>query len=236
MTRPSDGELLALWDRAAPLPPLRRSLALLTAAADDAGRLTVGEGERRLFLLRRELFGDRVEGMTECPRCDARVEIAFHITALGVDDEAGEPPAAVVADGYTVRWRLPTWGDLSAVGGPPSAVRDHLRDRCLEEVRHDGRAVPPAECPPEVVARVGEAMTACDRFAEVRFDTTCPECGAGWRPRFDIGRFLWREFDAWARRLLRDVHALAAAYGWSERDVLALSPARRRAYLDLVGA
>jgi len=33
--------------------------------------------------------------------------------------------------------------------------------------------------------------------------------------------------------LLGDVAELAAAFGWSESEVLALSEARRRAYLDL---
>ena len=33
--------------------------------------------------------------------------------------------------------------------------------------------------------------------------------------------------------LIDDVHRLAAAYGWSERDILALGPQRRAAYLEL---
>ena len=45
----------------------------------------------------------------------------------------------------------------------------------------------------------------------------------------------WLEIDAWARRTLRDVHALASAYAWSERDVLALSPTRRTLYRELCG-
>ena len=39
-----------------------------------------------------------------------------------------------------------------------------------------------------------------------------------------------------AKRLLMDVHLLARAYGWSEAEVLALSPARRRFYLEMVEA
>lgn len=52
---------------------------------------------------------------------------------------------------------------------------------------------------------------------------------------FDIGAYLWEEVDAWADRTLRDVHLLAASYGWSERDILDLSPARRGRYLELAG-
>ena len=52
--------------------------------------------------------------------------------------------------------------------------------------------------------------------------------------RLRYGAFLWAEIHAWAQQLLRDVHTLAIAYGWSETEVLALPAARRRAYLDLV--
>jgi hypothetical protein len=41
--------------------------------------------------------------------------------------------------------------------------------------------------------------------------------------------------ETYARRLLYDVHALASAYGWSEDEVLAVSPARRRCYLEMAG-
>ena len=41
-------------------------------------------------------------------------------------------------------------------------------------------------------------------------------------------------YTAWAVRLLGEVHELASAYGWREHDVLALSPWRRQAYLQMV--
>ena len=37
-----------------------------------------------------------------------------------------------------------------------------------------------------------------------------------------------------AGALLHEVHRLASAYGWSEAQILALSPARRAQYLALV--
>jgi hypothetical protein len=50
----------------------------------------------------------------------------------------------------------------------------------------------------------------------------------------DIASYLWSEIHAWAGRMLRDVHALAAAYGWREADILAMSPWRRQAYLEMI--
>jgi hypothetical protein len=64
----------------------------------------------------------------------------------------------------------------------------------------------------------------------------CGECGALTAAALDVPALLWAEVEAQATRLLHDVHALARGYGWSEADVLALSPRRRAAYLELAGA
>ena len=46
---------------------------------------------------------------------------------------------------------------------------------------------------------------------------------------------LWEEIEVRAHVLLGEVHRLASAYGWSEAQILALSPARRASYLAMVG-
>jgi hypothetical protein len=47
---------------------------------------------------------------------------------------------------------------------------------------------------------------------------------------------VWAELQARATALLADVHVLASAYGWTEPQVLSLSPERRAAYLELIGS
>jgi hypothetical protein len=64
----------------------------------------------------------------------------------------------------------------------------------------------------------------------------CPECGRRWEVVFDIGGFLWAEINDWAEHTLRTVHSLAEAYGWSEREILNLSPLRRQLYLGMVSS
>ena len=73
-------QLLRIWEQAAHQRPARRSACLLAGTADDAdavGALPVGERDRRLLLLRKELFGDQIEGVAECPTCHARIELIF---------------------------------------------------------------------------------------------------------------------------------------------------------------
>ena len=77
-------------------------------------------------------------------------------------------------------------------------------------------------------------MALVDPQADVQLALSCPACGQQWRATFDVVSFLWDELDAWARRLLREVHTLASAYHWREADILAMSRWRRQYYLDLV--
>ncbi|MER8088248.1 hypothetical protein ACIO6T_29055 [Streptomyces sp. NPDC087532] len=87
--------------------------------------------------------------------------------------------------------------------------------------------------PTSVQRRIADAMEAADPAADVTIGVTCPDCGAATRAELDIASYLWTELDAWAKELLLDVHLLATAYGWSEPEILALSPLRRRYYLEL---
>jgi hypothetical protein len=81
---------------------------------------------------------------------------------------------------------------------------------------------------------IGERLASADPLAETRLALACPSCHHAWDAGFDIGQFVWAEVEALARRVLWEVHALASAYGWSESITLALSPARRAMYLQLV--
>jgi hypothetical protein len=94
------------------------------------------------------------------------------------------------------------------------------------------RAVPADQLPDSVLGTVIERIAEADQ-AEVRIGLTCPECEHQWNEVFDIVSFFWTEIDAWARQLLREVHVLASVYGWSEREILALSPTRRQIYLAM---
>ena len=79
-------------------------------------------------------------------------------------------------------------------------------------------------------------MQALDPGAELSFALACPHCATPWTAALDLGELLWRKLRDAAERLLLDVDALARAYGWSEPEVLALSPLRRAAYLQMASA
>lgn len=239
---PSPEQLLAVWERGDGQSPAARALLLLGAACDDldAGALAslpLGRRDALLLELRTRLFGDEVVGVATCAQCAATVEAAFRSTDLLGASGAVEAPAApehvLETEGARIRFRLPDSSDLLALSdcGDAESGRSTLLGRCVLDVTgEDGSA---GRLSRSMAAQVVAAMAAADPRADLDLAFVCPECGHAWTAAFDVVRFLWQELHVWAQRTLHDVDALARAYHWREADILALSPRRRQAYLEL---
>ncbi|MEV0220098.1 hypothetical protein [Streptomyces sp. NPDC050704] len=235
--------LLDTWEAGLAQAPAGRALLLHGVARPDTGgetlsALPVGEREADLFALRRALFGERMQVRLACAACGADME--FDLDAGEFARSLGPPADSVVrvaADGWEIEFRVPGVADLTAAARHPDARRALLA-RCVVSAVRDGAAVPagdglPDALPEAVQRRLAEAAQAADPGADVTLNVSCPECAAATRAELDIASYLWTELDAWARDVLLDVHLLATAYGWSEPEILALSPLRRRYYLEL---
>ncbi|MET9831324.1 hypothetical protein ABZ078_18925 [Streptomyces sp. NPDC006385] len=235
-------DLLATWEAGLAEAPTGRALLLHRTARPDVDAaslpvLPVGEREADLFALRRALFGERMQVRLECAACGADME--FELDAGQFARSLGKPGTPsdsrvvrVERDGWDVRFRLPGAADLTAAARSADP-RAALLTRCLVSAVRDGAAVPAGDLPAPVQRRIAEAVEAADPGADVTLNIACPECDEATRAELDIASYLWTELDAWARDLLLDVHLLATSYGWSEPEILALSPLRRRYYLEL---
>ncbi|MFN3076924.1 MAG: hypothetical protein ABT940_08615 [Alphaproteobacteria bacterium] len=234
------GEVLDALEVCRSRHPLDAAL-FLTCLADptlggrEAGELGIGDRDRRLLQLRAETFGPRFEMSARCPACDEALEVRLELMDLLVDESVSDPAAGVLeVDGKRWWLRRPDSHDLAAVVdiADPEEGRRHLARRCL--LSEEG--VPPREeeLTRMVLARAAESLSRLDPQADLYASLDCPTCGYAWEAPFDIGLVLVREVEASAQRVLSDVHTLAVAYHWAEADILALSPARRHAYLDLV--
>ncbi|MER7400542.1 hypothetical protein ABT381_34085 [Streptomyces sp. NPDC000151] len=240
-------ELLATWEAGLALQDSGRALLLHRAARPEAGTdalLSVPAGERAadLFALRRALFGARMQVKLACadPECGAAMEFELDAAELGAIRPAPPEDGLRVAEGgWSVTFRLPAVADLTEAAAAATDAADARRllgARCVLTAVRDGRTATEEErarLPEAVLKRFAEAVEQADPGAEVTLSITCPECGAATPAELDIAGYLWTELDAWARDVLLDVHLLASAYGWSEPEILALSPLRRRYYLEL---
>lgn len=226
-------ELLEIWESGLAEGPVRRALLLCELSGETSADLPVGARDRRLFALRRALFGARLTEHLTCPDCETEQEFDFDVANVLDTEPAAVDEVAVEAGAWHVVFRLPTSADLLAATDAATA-RGVLLARCVLAVTRHGQPVEDAP-PADVVALVADAVAEADPAADVRVAMPCVECGRRNTATVDIATHLWAELDSWARSLLLDVHVLASAYGWTEPDVLALSPTRRRHYLELVG-
>jgi hypothetical protein len=240
----STRELLDVWERGLARADERWALLLLEAACPDEAteeleRLSVGRRDARLLSLREWAFGGGFTSLASCPACAEQLELSFE-----ADDVRAPPPAPSSSAGpfllgvgeHEVEFRLPDSLDLLAVSAHAEVdgARRGLFERCLSTARRGGEEVSADALPAEVLDAVSEEMDRLDPQGNVRLGVSCPRCGHGWQALFDICSYLRVELDSWARRLLWEVHLLASAYGWREPDTLALSPRRRRLYVQMV--
>ncbi|HET8952745.1 MAG TPA: hypothetical protein VFN44_19620 [Solirubrobacteraceae bacterium] len=223
-------ELLGAWEAAARVPPPARGAAVLARAAlapdlDTALDMPVGRSAALAARAHAEAFGAEVEGVLRCPACGETLEVTLALDALA-SDSGGE--ASTTAGGLAVR--APTTRDLLAAAAAADAEAALLA-RCVRGP--DETPVDPSSLGPSALAEVDAVAERLAGLAGAVVSATCPGCGAEASAPLDVGALLWDRVARAAQALLADVAELAEAYGWTEPDVLALTPLRRRAYLEL---
>jgi hypothetical protein len=243
-----DLRLLDAWERTLPRARPWRELEMLAAATGEPpgqlALLPIGERDRRLLDVRASTFGPRLDCAATCPACGERLEFALDGDDLrragsAGDREGARAPAAIESDGWRVTFRLPDSADVAAACEPGEGsgrAAAAILDRCVVAASRDGEAVAVTAVPADVRDLVAARMADLDPGADLLVDLACPACGHVWSEAFDPAGFMLEEIDAYARRLLADVHTLARAYGWREHDVLALGAFRRRRYIELAAS
>lgn len=244
MAVPQTETLLQVWETSCGEHPIHRALGLLDAAWPRAGvegwaSVPIGQRDAWLLDLHHSLFGPELATVTHCPRCRERLEISFSAEEVGLPTPAppAEPAAfRLSAHGYEVDYRLLNSDDLlvAASARTPKDAVDRLLDRCVLAAYLRGRPVAATDLPEGVLLDLAEGVQAQDPGVEIRVALACEDCGYDWKIDFDPVQHVSAQLDDWAQRLLAEVHALASAYGWAERDIVAMPPLRRQIYLDMV--
>lgn len=239
----SAAQLLDAWERGLAEPVCSRVFPVLAASEldcsfDALAALSIGERDSRLLMLRQLMFGSQLASVANCTRCGETLEWTIETTDLLMKQTVqSSGDLSVNVDNYHARFRLPNTLDLAAIAGrnwtDAALASQRLLECCVVSAEHRGEEVSASALPVSMTNEIVKRMADADPQADLQFDLACPACGEEWRARFDIESFFWTELCSWAQRLLSEVHRLARAYGWSEREILNLSPWRRQVYLSL---
>jgi hypothetical protein len=230
--------VLDLWECALGVPPIARADALLRAVGVLEDCRTLGERNCRLVELHSRLFGCDIALSSRCPTCDLPVEFSSHGEALAsrmrprITDAS---PLRFENQGHAIEFRLPCSDDIASIDDEDDeAFVQRLIERCVTACARNDTHVPVRELPATVLDALSQHMEALDPGATICFALACPQCGGQWQSRLDVGELVWKKVRVAAEQTLLDIDALARTYGWTEREVLRLSPLRRAAYLQMV--
>jgi hypothetical protein len=232
MHSPSERELLQLWERGEARHPIDRALLLCSAARPDLTvetlvGLPLGRINAQLLRLRAALFGDSLLLQARCEACNEALELPLMVGELLGQVAELEVAGAISCQGFW--FRQPTSRDLAGVAGhdDAEAAAVQLLESCWID-KPDGEKLTKT-----LLSAVDALLEQGDPLADPQLVVSCPACDRQMTVTFDPGQLLWEEVGEQVRQFMFQVHVLAKAYGWTESDILALSPRRRRKYLQL---
>jgi hypothetical protein len=234
-------EILGIWERGLEQSQINRGLALLAlacpeASSEELAKLPIGKRDWIILTLHEQIFGPKLVCLTTCPSCLERLEMTLNVEDIHArpSDHVSELKESI--GDIEVKFRLPNSLDLIAIenGQDVSDLKQILLERCIIGICQNGEEIDVSQLPVSIKEAIEERMAEADLQSNMNLDLICPICGNKWQAAFDIVSFLWNEINAWAQRILQEVHALASAYGWSEEKILGMSSLRRQVYLDLV--
>jgi hypothetical protein len=223
-----------------------RVTAALTAALSEVGgvsatpesvrQLTIADRQFLTRQLASRLGRDGLWLTARCGDCDARYDLYVDQSSLPAKQGSDDSPYVTVGTSRgDCRLRLPTGADQEAVAAleDPEDALPTLVQRCL--VAAGGREIDPEDGAPRPVfddddlERIDRALEEAAPEVTLRVQASCPECGTTNHVWVDPYACLEDGGDLFA-----EIHQLASSYHWSESEILALTPRRRRLYLRLV--
>jgi hypothetical protein len=230
-------ELLRVWESAEGADDAA-VLLLEAAGAGSPAKLPVGARDAFLIELRDRLFGSVADALAQCPYCAEPVEVSLDLNSIMCDVAPVQAEYVLEHDGLEIRFRLPESDDLREAGRASSVpeARQTILRRCVLGVTRGGDPADSRTLDESATTAIAACMENADHGGRTDLVLTCPACSRRFEVPFDIAQFFWTEIDGSARRILRDIHTLASAYGWSEAEILALSPRRRQMYLEMIHA
>jgi hypothetical protein len=234
-------DLVNLWEEGCAGGRAERGSLLLSRAnpemsGEELEALPLGSRDTLLLRLREQMFGPWLESVVKCPQCGEWLEINFDIRELRHEAPSASGETALLSDNLKIRFRVPNGGDLRDLENCNDVreARQRLIRRCILEAHRGEKKIQPSQLSCEETVALADRVAEVDPHGELILNADCLNCAHRWSTLLDIASFLWQELELAVNRLRSEVHTLAWAYSWSERDILAMSGPRRRLYLELL--
>ena len=240
--KPVDGAVESALAEAAAVPNRAEATSRALAAAldrlggADASRALVDSlcvPDRRFLMIElgRRLNLSAGWSSSACEACGELFDFPLDLAQLPVQPARGTVAVATIA-GERRALRIPTGADqlrIAALDDDEEAERI-LAALCIALRPNENVPALAARLSPDDLAAIEEALEEAAPQIPWAIEANCPACSAAHAIAIDVSAWLSRM----AAGPIADVHEIASAYRWSERDILALPRRRRLEYLELI--
>ncbi len=241
MTGLNNEKIARIWETSSYRHPIDRGIAILMKACPDNSReelihLSIGERNELLLGVREKTFGSELRGAARCADCKKELEFIADADELRSGSYSDKKESYdMTFEEYEIRFRLINSIDLAAIAlcSDINEARRILVRRCVLKSALNKNDISVDNLPDKVIGALSENLFKADPMSAMNINLTCPECGSGLSIPLDIVGFFWKEIEAHAKRLMREVNILARHYGWREADILSMSALRRHYYIEM---
>jgi hypothetical protein len=191
--------------------------------------------DRIATLLRLAALSDGVEGFAvrhRCPTPECGTDFEMVVPAAAIAGQPDPDPITVpLPEGGHALVRPPTGEDQRRWSQRPYASQDEAVAAIVGALVIGGAVDLDDD---RSRATIAAALAERDPLVDFRVACTCPSCAHPMEFPIDLEAMALARLAAVRQSLLDDVHALASAYGWTEREILAVPPDRRASYIALI--
>ena len=196
-----------------------------------ADELTAPDRDRMLAAIYQRAFGKKIDSTATCTACSSPYDLGFALDDLfaALDRSTESNTTQQLGDGTFrtssgLHFRLPTAREEIEVSQLPLEKAEQvLASRCVLES-------PEGDSPSALEDAIEEVAPVLD----LDIDTACPECGVRQGVRFDMQFYLLSAIERERTHVLREIHRIASAYGWSFKEILGLERNDRQALVQLI--
>ncbi|HXZ04665.1 MAG TPA: hypothetical protein VEH81_07505, partial [Ktedonobacteraceae bacterium] len=175
-------DLVRIWESGTRQHLLDRALTVLMAtfpgtSRDSLALLSIGQRDACLLVVRQQLFGPLLLGLTACPACSEQVEFSLDVTQMPIPSNISPThslQAMTIANG-TIQFRLPNSQDLAAIVScrDTFTARNILIQRCIVQYVQDGVVVPAENLPETLISTLAAEIERLDPLAEICINLDC---------------------------------------------------------------
>jgi hypothetical protein len=209
--------------------------------------LVVGDREFLMMRLRELTLGNRINAVLRCgnPDCGQEMDIALNLDELNSPERHLAQRIFTFAvtserDRFEIEFRLPTGAHQEAAADSISNDDELAVVKLLAMTittingNSDIDVSSVAALPASVLKAIEARMEELAPLQTIELNAVCVECEQPFVSDFDVTSFFLAELQQYRRVLEREVHCIAWHYHWPEHEILSLTRAKRRRYIDLI--